>query len=768
MPLTDKSPVVTQEVLLHRIASRIRQSLEIKEILNAMVGEVCTYLGTDRVKVYQFERDGSGVVIAEAIAENRLPSLVGLHFPADDIPLYARELFVRARQRNVVDLGSHQIGISPLHSVATGEMLQEGQDMRYRPVDPCHVEYLTAMGVKSSVVVPIVLEGRETGVYQPPSVSDQAQLWGLLVSHHSEPRQVSEEELQFIQAVVDQVSVAITQSILLEKVRAQARQEGNLNRIITLLYSTPNVRLQPALEEVVTTFGGTGGRLYLSKDGGKEAEVYTCGVQPELINQETGLGIEDNRLWQNYLNSVLLDTPDSSGCIPWSVEWMRRVYDIYQASKEEGTSCGVWAVNDLYCEPLLRTIAPFFQSTKIRSLLIIPLRYDVRVVGCLTIFRDEFDAEILWAGYHNPDTRQLMARQSFEVWRQIKTSQTQSWTEAEIKYGQALGERFANAIHQYSLYQEIYSLNSSLEYQVQARTQELEETLKSLQNTQSQLIQSEKMSSLGQLVAGIAHEINNPINFISGNINHISEYTINLLNVLASYQEYYANPPEVLVNQVKELDIDFVAKDLPKVCNSLRMGVKRVSEIVASLRNFSRFDHSELKSVDIHEGIESALLILQHRLEEGGNGIQVVKKYSDLPLVECFVGQLNQVFMNLLANAIDELVSDALCNKKNQTITIITEQLTSDWIKISFIDNGRGIKEEVKSKLFDPFFTTKAVGKGTGLGLAVSYRIIQQHGGRLCCYSSPSDGAEFCIEIPVKVARNVAIGSAIGIAEGVL
>ncbi|MEL6552306.1 MAG: GAF domain-containing protein [Cyanobacteria bacterium J06621_11] len=217
-----------QEGLLHRIANRIRRSLELQEILDAMVAEVRDYLGTDRVKVYQFKPDNSGLVIAESIDRDRLPSLLGLHFPADDIPPYARELFLRARQRSVVNIDSAQIGVSPLDDPETG-LSQERRDLRYRALDPCHKEYLTAMGVKSSVVVPIVLEEISTGVRQ----SDPAvHLWGLLACHHSESRNVTESELQFIQAVVDQVGVAISQSILLNRVRAQAQQESNVNRIL--------------------------------------------------------------------------------------------------------------------------------------------------------------------------------------------------------------------------------------------------------------------------------------------------------------------------------------------------------------------------------------------------------------------------------------------------------------------------------------------------------------------------------------------------------
>ncbi len=239
---------LTQEIFLHRIANRIRQSLELQEILLATVAEVRSFLNTDRVKIYQFQPDGHGLVIAESIQEGRLPPLLGLNFPADDISPYARELFIRVRQRNIVET-THEIGISPLDCPETGKPL-EAQDIRYRPVDPCHVEYLTAMGVKSSVVVPIVLESKETGKDSLPSVRQPSQLWGLLVSHHSEPRVVTEQELQFIQSVVDQVAIAISQSILLNQVRAQALNT-NLEQQVrdrTNELQQTNIQLQRSIE----------------------------------------------------------------------------------------------------------------------------------------------------------------------------------------------------------------------------------------------------------------------------------------------------------------------------------------------------------------------------------------------------------------------------------------------------------------------------------------------------------------------------------------
>ena len=305
-------------------------------------------------------------------------------------------------------------------------------------------------------------------------------------------------------------------------------------------------------------------------------------------------------------------------------------------------------------------------------------------------------------------------------------------------------------------------LYNSVEQKVQERTQELneknerlEQTLRELKLTQAQLIQTEKMSSLGQMVAGVAHEINNPVSFIYGNLNPASEYVRDLLKLIELYQEHYPEPADEILEEIETIELEFLSEDLQKLLDSMKVGAERIRDIVLSLRNFSRLDEAQMKSVDIHHGIDSTVMLLQPRLrKEGGRlGIEVIKNYSTLPLITCYASQLNQVFMNILTNAIDALLVARDCpvnSQKQPTITISTEVTDRNSAIIRIADSGPGMRTEVLHKIFDPFFTTKPVGSGTGLGLSISHSIVvSSHGGKLTCVSAPGEGSEFIIEIPI-------------------
>ena len=292
---------------------------------------------------------------------------------------------------------------------------------------------------------------------------------------------------------------------------------------------------------------------------------------------------------------------------------------------------------------------------------------------------------------------------------------------------------------------------------LEQRTYELKQALETLKHTQLHLVQSEKMSSLGQLVAGVAHEINNPVNFIHGNLNHVKQYSQDLLEIVQLYQKHYPNPAEEIWARTENLDLEFLQVDLVKLLGSMEMGSDRIRHLVHSLRNFSRIDEAERKAVDIYTGIDSTLLLLQHRLKgrPGVPAIEVIQDYRQLPQVECYPSYLNQVFMHIMANAIDALEASNL-NRTDQEIqqkpsqmTIRTAVLPSQGVEIAIADNGVGISEDVQPYIFEPFFTTKQKGKGTGMSLSISYQIItEKHGGKLECISIPGQGSTFVIQIP--------------------
>ncbi|NJN62125.1 MAG: GAF domain-containing protein [Coleofasciculaceae cyanobacterium RL_1_1] len=343
-------------------------------------------------------------------------------------------------------------------------------------------------------------------------------------------------------------------------------------------------------------------------------------------------------------------------------------------------------------------------------------RFDVRSIAVTPIFCSDLSWGALVACYHNPRPVSFRIRELLQ------------------QFGLSIGSALDHA---------------DLLEQTQIKTRKLATTLRTLQKTQTQLIQSEKMASLGQLVAGIAHEINNPVNFIYGNISYIRDYTEDLMAIVEAYQAQFSDTVNPLAKEIEELELDFIRQDLPRLVSSMHNGTTRIRQIVQSLRTFSRHDEAESKRIDIHSGIDSVILLLRHRFEavDLHREILVERNYADLPPIHCYPAALNQVFINLLTNAIDALADRTDIDPK---ISITTARLDPDYISITIRDNGIGILPEHQPRIFDPFFTTKPPGKGTGLGLSVSYQIVvETHEGELTCESVPNEGCTLTIELPI-------------------
>lgn len=525
-------------------------------------------------------------------------------------------------------------------------------------------------------------------------------LWGLLAAYqHSAPRQWDSVEVEFLGQVASQLGVALQSSKMVTQIQARAdelHQSAEQRRILFDL--VVKIRESFDLETIFQT-----------------------------TVQEIRRSLKADRV------SIFRFAPDSNFCTgEFICEDVLPKFDSLVAVKVQDYTFG-------------EQYAPHYRQGQVR---VIP---DVHSLGTKVPHLDIIERFQVRAKIVVP------IMEGEELWGLLcihQCTHARDWQETELGFVTQVAAQLSVAVRQANLFQQ-----SSLLGQTREEANQLAQALKDLRTAQMQIIHAEKMASLGQLVAGIAHEINNPINFIHGNLEHAHQYTQDLLRCVELFQHYYPLVVPEIEEFLKQTEIEFLFDDLPKLFQSMKVGTERVCEIVTSLRNFSRLDESDFKEVNIHEGIDSTLMILQHRLKSPGDNhiIYVTKDYDTLPHIECYPGQLNQVFMNLLSNAIDALeernaqVSLEILVAHPSEIRITTSRLNQDWISIRIADNGLGMDENVLARLFDPFFTTKVVGKGTGLGLSISYQIVtDKHKGKIYCQSEIGKGTEFVVELPVR------------------
>ncbi|MEB3826799.1 ATP-binding protein [Phormidium sp. CCY1219] len=694
--------------LVEASASKIQNAPDFQNLCQLLVKEVRNITGFDRVMLYRFNKQGHGTVLAEDKLEE-LTSWLGLHYPAEDIPPHARELYSKNWLRLIADVNYKPVAIVPTINSLTKSPL----DLSYavlRSVSPCHIEYLQNMNVSASMSISIMKEGK---------------LWGLVACHHNSPKYVSYEVRKACEFFGKVMSVELPSKEENKDYEYRIKLKSTNAKLLEYMSREQDfidglIKFKPNLLDVVNAQG---------------AAIVFKGNCTLIGKTPTEKAIHKLIHW--------LDCQDSE--ILYSTASLPQVYP--EAQEYKDIASGLLAV----------------YISKAQS-------------NYVLWFRPEVIQTVQWAGNPNQpweigdrETSRLHPRKSFELWKEIVKLTSLPWKNCEINAALELKNAIVSIVLRQA--EELATLNEALresDAREREKAQQLAKALQELQRTQTQLIKQEKMSDLGELVGSIAAEITNPINFISGNLTHAESYAKDLLNLLYLYQQHYPHPEAEIAEELEAMDLEFIIQDLPRMLSSMKVGANRIRDIIQALRNFTRLEESELKPVDIHEGLNSTLLILQHRLKgkTGRRGIEVIKEYGTLPEVECYPGHLNQVFINLLSNAIDALESQRNGDGKvgdrtpktdegnsstpAPTIRIRTEKAEEHQVAICISDNGSGIERDIQSKIFDPFFTTKQNQKGIGVGLAISHQIVvEKHGGTIHCISEAGRGAEFIVKIPL-------------------
>ncbi|MDZ7966954.1 MAG: GAF domain-containing protein [Nostoc sp. DedSLP03] len=800
---------VQRDQVIAKIVDEIRSPLDIEIIFKTTTQEIRKLLQADRVAIFSFNPDWSGNFVAESFAEGWTP-LVGLLPAIADSYLQQTQGGRYVNNQTFIVNDIYQAGLTNCHVT----LLEQFQAKAFATAPILQGDQLWGIIAAYQNASP-----REWQSYEVESLSKIGTQIGVAVRHHKllAYAQYQAEQQKTLTSVITRIRESLDLDTIFQTTVTEARQMLQADRVAVFRFDpqkdwegefisedfVPECNSVMAEKVYDYCFGENFAPLYAQGRVNAIADIYQ-GKFP-------GCYVQILEKFQVRANMVapLLKKGELWGllCIHQCTApryWQPSEIEFASQIAEQ---LGVALKQDSYLKQVQMQVVQLAEATERekamerQELLAATIDKIRQSLDIKTIFRTTTHAvrELLeveriaiyrfnpdWSGKFvadsfkdgwkpvaqtqptiietfedTDDDNELPRNETFvpiregeKLWGLLvayQNSQPRYWKEEEINLLAQVGVQLGIAIQQAELLE-----------QTKRQTLELTQTLQELKQTQTRLIQGEKMAGLGQLLAGVAHEINNPISFIFGNLIHLNEYTQELLKVVNLYRQHSSILPTIQ-EQINKSDLDFIIEDLPKTLESMKVGTERICDIVLSLRNFSRTDEAELKPVDIHEGLDSTLLILGHRLKNNNDrpAIEIVKQYDSLPLLECYPAQLNQVFMNLLSNSIDALEEKfntiqqrylkllQTCPRIPLTIWINT-QVINNQVVIRIADNGLGIPEEVRSHIFDPFFTTKAPGKGTGLGLSISHQIVvEKHHGQMKCSSKPGEGTEFLIEIPI-------------------